>query len=235
LEEWARILREKNKKTEKILHFLSEKGIADIHGLDNQSDNQNITIRSRRMVRDLKLSQLRREVGKLGGNPNLKKQALDLVKQNDNQNSTLPFPSPLPSPFPNKDKEKTSKKKQPKKRGELVTHELAETIIGFYNRTFETNWYQGEDQKINIHARLNKFAERYKQSGRDMESFITDARGLIKMVKETWPEHLPKGIDNIFRYGRREGEDQFLKRMENLDRWRSGESKRPDIGPLELE
>jgi hypothetical protein len=40
------------------------------------------------MVRDYKISQLRREVGKLGGNPNLIKQKKDLDNQTDNQNLT---------------------------------------------------------------------------------------------------------------------------------------------------
>jgi hypothetical protein len=45
------------------------------------------------MVGDERLRQVRRDVGKKGGNPNLKKSVVDLVQnlvnQNDNQNSTL--------------------------------------------------------------------------------------------------------------------------------------------------
>ena len=93
LYEWARVLREKNKKTEKILHFLQEKSVADIHFLDNQ----NITIISRRMVKDNKISLIRQEVGKLGGNPGLKKieeNRKKLVNQSPNQNNQSPSPTP---------------------------------------------------------------------------------------------------------------------------------------------
>lgn len=82
LSQWARILREKNKKTEKILQYLSKNGVATITYLDNQ----NVTIISRRMVKDEKIRQIRREVGKLGGNPNLKKLEIPLDNQSSNQN-----------------------------------------------------------------------------------------------------------------------------------------------------
>lgn len=97
LSEWARILREKTKKTEKILNFLKEKHIANIEFLDNQ----NITIISRRMVKDFKISQIRRRVGKLGGNPGLKKieeNNKNLVNQTDNQNVQSPSPTPYNNP-----------------------------------------------------------------------------------------------------------------------------------------
>jgi len=101
LEEWARILREKKKKTEKILHFLQEKNIASVHFLDNQ----NITIISRRMVKDCRISKIRQEVGRLGGNPGLKKieenrKVLD--NQIDNQNNQSPVPVPVPTTKTNK-------------------------------------------------------------------------------------------------------------------------------------
>ncbi len=61
-----------------------EKCIASGHNLDNQ----NITITSRRIVHDYKISQLRKEVGRLGGNPGLKKireNRENLVNQTFNQ------------------------------------------------------------------------------------------------------------------------------------------------------
>jgi len=110
LDEWTRILREKKKKTEKILHFLHEKNIANVHFLDNQNPNQNVTITSRRMVKDYEISLLRQRVGKLGGNPGLKKikeNGQNLDNQNESKTTSLPFPSPFPSP-----KKKNNKKKK---------------------------------------------------------------------------------------------------------------------------
>ena len=81
LTEWSYILRTHPNKTRVILKTLLEKGIATGEYLDNQ----NITIISRRMVRDCEISKIRREVGKLGGNPGLKKIKENLVNQNTNQ------------------------------------------------------------------------------------------------------------------------------------------------------
>lgn len=114
LTEWARILREKKKKTEKILHFLFKKHIADISGLDNQNPNQNITIISRRMVRDHEISQLRQQVGKMGGNPKLTKPETFLDNQKPNQKGLSPIPYPIPYPFPKEKKENTIAETQKK-------------------------------------------------------------------------------------------------------------------------
>ncbi|MFA5160144.1 MAG: hypothetical protein WC484_06525 [Candidatus Omnitrophota bacterium] len=85
LDQWARILREKNKKTEKILQYFFKNHIADGQYLDNQ----NITIISRRMVRDFEISKIRQEVGKLGGNPGLKKIRENLDNQNESKSASL--------------------------------------------------------------------------------------------------------------------------------------------------
>lgn len=121
IDEWARVLRENRKKTEKILEFLEKKGIADFERLDNQ----NVTITSRRMVRDFRISQLRTEVGKLGGNPGLKKikenrEILD--NQNDNQkdqssvsvSSSDNKDTPISPSADEEKKEKPKKTKPPK-------------------------------------------------------------------------------------------------------------------------
>ncbi len=100
LDEWARILRENRKKTEKIFDFLEKKGIADFERLDNQ----NVTIISRRMVRDFRITQLRKEVGKLGGNPNLKKTSPALLNQTDNQKPTPSSSSSSSSSISSKNK-----------------------------------------------------------------------------------------------------------------------------------
>lgn len=84
LSEWARILRKSEKKTEKFLKILLEKGISSGAFLDNQ----NVNLICRRMKRDVEISKLRREVGKLGGNPKLQKQGPDLLNQTANQNPT---------------------------------------------------------------------------------------------------------------------------------------------------
>ncbi|HQQ88584.1 MAG TPA: hypothetical protein PLA72_11345 [Smithellaceae bacterium] len=84
IKEWSRILRKTEKKTREIFQILIKKGIASGDVLDNQ----NATIISRRMVKDNEISQIRREVGKLGGNPNLVKTEKTLVNQTVNQNPT---------------------------------------------------------------------------------------------------------------------------------------------------
>lgn len=83
LPEWAKIIRENQKKTQEILEYLSQKSICD---LDNQ--NGNITIISRRMMRDIEIREIRKIAGKKGGNPALKKETIDsgLLNQNTNQN-----------------------------------------------------------------------------------------------------------------------------------------------------
>jgi hypothetical protein len=85
LKEWAAILRKNITKTEQILKYFQEKNICD---LVNQ--NGNITITSRRMVRDAYIARIRKEAGSKGGNPNLKsnKSSGDLLNQNDEQNPT---------------------------------------------------------------------------------------------------------------------------------------------------
>jgi hypothetical protein len=84
LREWSNILRTHPNKTGVILKTLLTKKICDGCFMDNQ----NITIISRRMVSDWKISQIRKAVGKLGGNPNLKKRDVVLLNQTDNQKST---------------------------------------------------------------------------------------------------------------------------------------------------
>jgi len=85
LREWARILRKTEQKTMKIFQILIEKHLADGDVLDNQ----NVTIISRRMVRDFEISQIRKTVGKLGGNPGLKKINENLVNQNLSKTTSL--------------------------------------------------------------------------------------------------------------------------------------------------
>lgn len=73
------------KKFKKVLNELTLFGIL--------KRDENGRFFSKRMVGDERLRQVRRDVGKKGGNPNLKKSVVDLVQnlvnQNDNQNSSL--------------------------------------------------------------------------------------------------------------------------------------------------
>jgi len=85
LQEWARILRKSERKTKEIFQILLDKHIASGSVLDNQ----NITIISRRMVRDFEISELRKRVGKLGGNPGLKKIQNNLDNQNASKSASL--------------------------------------------------------------------------------------------------------------------------------------------------
>jgi len=88
IREWARILRKTEKKTREIFQILIEKHIASGDLLLNQKDNQTATIICRRMVSDWRISQIRKEVGKLGGNPSLFKKPEILDNQSSNQKPT---------------------------------------------------------------------------------------------------------------------------------------------------
>lgn len=85
LTEWSNILRTHPNKTRVILKTLLEKGIAGGVFLDNQ----NITITSRRMVRDQEISLIRQTVGKLGGNPGLIKIKENLLNQKLTKSASL--------------------------------------------------------------------------------------------------------------------------------------------------
>lgn len=65
LSQWARILRESNKKTLTIIEYLQKHDIADVIFDDS------ICISSRRMVKDEKLRTIRKNSGSMGGNPEL--------------------------------------------------------------------------------------------------------------------------------------------------------------------
>lgn len=84
LTEWAYVLRTHPNKAGVILKTLLKKHIATGEYLDNQ----NITISSKRMMEDDRIRKIRQEVGKLGGNPQLKGIRRDLVNQIDNQKPT---------------------------------------------------------------------------------------------------------------------------------------------------
>jgi len=89
LQEWAKIIRENQKKTEKILDYLSQKSICDL-----LNQNGVITITARRMVRDIKIREIRKLAGSKGGNPNLipPKKEIDLLNQNGKQNASKSQP-----------------------------------------------------------------------------------------------------------------------------------------------
>jgi len=69
IEQWAKILGETRKKTEKIIKYLLKNGIAD-----GDEKSGIFTIISRRMVRDINISIIRKEAGQKGGHPLLTKQ-----------------------------------------------------------------------------------------------------------------------------------------------------------------
>jgi hypothetical protein len=79
LTNWARIMRVGERKCKTIIDYLLNQKIAEV-----VIQNQNITITSRRMVKDEHIRNVRRTAGFLGGNPSLikPKNEPDLVKQN---------------------------------------------------------------------------------------------------------------------------------------------------------
>jgi len=96
LKDWSKILQSSTRKTSKLLQIILTNNISSGKFLDNQ----NITIISRRMVKDSKIRQIRRESGKLGGNPSLLNEQVLL-----NQNSEVRLPhrdnqKPTPSSSP---------------------------------------------------------------------------------------------------------------------------------------
>ena len=120
-------------------HVLDEKGIQKLSGLNPKRfrkvfqeltsfgiirADENGRFYSKRMVGDEHLRQVRREVGRKGGNPNLKKSVQNLVNdtvqnlvnQNDNQNSTL---------------SKSKSKSDNKKNKSFYLETTEETIVEF--------------------------------------------------------------------------------------------------------
>jgi hypothetical protein len=71
--QWAKVLRVDVDKTIEILRYLRQEDIATLHG-DLSNGDSRVTLVSRRMVRDEKVRQIRKECGQKGGNPQLKKQ-----------------------------------------------------------------------------------------------------------------------------------------------------------------
>ncbi len=102
IENWARILREKNKKTMQIISYLDKQNIADV-----LIENDDITISCRRMIKDEYIRNIRACAGSKGGNPALLKKDVCLSKENK-QNPTpsssvlLSSTSVLSTPLPPK-------------------------------------------------------------------------------------------------------------------------------------
>jgi hypothetical protein len=91
IEQWSRILKNSRVKSLKILKYLEENRVCDL-----LNQNGDITIISRRMVRDEYIRKIRKEAGEKGGNPALKKN-VDLLNQSSNQNSSKSQPLHLQS------------------------------------------------------------------------------------------------------------------------------------------
>lgn len=102
LQEWSRILRKNEKKTEKILQYLGDKNIADL-----LNQNGLFTITSRRMVRDAYIRKVRKISGIKGGNPALllNQNNQDLLNQNESKPSSKSQPLHLLSSSSNSKKE----------------------------------------------------------------------------------------------------------------------------------
>jgi hypothetical protein len=161
LKEWSRILRNSEKKSQKIINFLLTKHICDGQALDNQ----NITIISRRMVKDFAISQIRREVGKLGGNPGLKK-----VKDNlDNQTIKQKRQSSSSSSSSSSKKEKNIYAESVKmteeeysklkaENGEYVTNKAIQLLSNY-------KLSSGKNYKSDYHAILTWALEKAKGAG----------------------------------------------------------------------
>lgn len=174
LQEWSRILRVHPTKGGLLLKLLLRKNIADGVYLDKQ----NVTIISRRMVRDNAISQIRQQVGKLGGNPNLKKNDSILDNQTFNQNLT---PSSSSSNY--KDIYMSwfdiFWETYPKRNGKKVGKQ--ECIV--FCKNFENG-----DRELIIQAALN-----YSKSDEAKKGFARDPiRFLKKDWWKDWTEFKPK-------------------------------------------
>ena len=182
LSEWARILRNHPKKTEGYLQYLLEKKICDGEYLDNQ----NITIVSRRMEKDERIRQIRREVGKLGGNPGLMKIRKNLDNQNSTKASTKSASLHLHSSSSiNKniiEQFKRFWKIYPSRNGRKVTKK--ESLL-FFKDNFKT------EEEINL---LLKATQNY--SAMTKEGFARDAIRFLK--KDFWRDWIEKTEDKEY-------------------------------------
>ena len=84
-------------------------------------DNQNITIISRRMVKDERIRKIRQEVGKLGGNPGLIKIRENLVNQTSNQ----------------KDQSSSLSSSSSSKNKESISHSEVKKFLTHYRERFQ--------------------------------------------------------------------------------------------------
>lgn len=112
LTNWARVLRVGERKCKTIIEYLLNQNIAQV-----DIQNHNITITSRRMVKDEYIRNIRRNAGQMGGNPSLKRpdENLNLLNQNlVNQN-----PTPSSSSSTSKNNPPT-----PKKRGMIYADDF---------------------------------------------------------------------------------------------------------------
>ncbi len=183
LDEWSRILRETRRKTSKILAFFEQKHVADIKGLLNQNGNQSITIKSRRMVKDHEISQLRQRVGKLGGNSKLLNSEASLDNQNLDQNN--PFPIPVPSPVPKKEEStSTNPEKNPEKppKPPAITNDQIKEVVAFYKEQAGKN--EGWQFTNKRRAKIKSRAEEAKRAGHDPVDYIKDC--ILGCVNDPW-------------------------------------------------
>lgn len=188
IREWSRILRKSEKKTIKFFQILLTKNICSGELLLNQKSNQKATIICRRMVKDYKISELRRSVGSLGGNPTLikKEKILDNQSSNQtpNQNPTPSFSyssiniTPLP-PFKgsvNQKPDKPAPKKQPKSLSLLpedfqITDEMR-------------SWFKSQNFKFEIDTETEQWKDYCRSKGKMMKDWTATWRNGMRLRHE---------------------------------------------------
>ena len=194
LREWSNILRTHPNKTGVILKTLLTKSICGGEYLDNQ----NITIISRRMVKDIKLSEVRRAVGSMGGNPILKKIDVVLDNQTDNQNPT-PSSSTLLSSYSKintiaPDDKKPSSNGKPKYNFDTHSWELiSNDFLMILQRAYPA---------VDIQSQLNKMASwlethpknRKSNYGKFINNWLSKAQDSARPDKQTKPNSFGEGL-----------------------------------------
>jgi hypothetical protein len=154
-----------------------------------------------------------------------------------NHNNLNLNPNPGTPPTPPKSTPKEKKPRKKKQPTPILTDDQCDQIIEHYveksesSRTFDRQTRR---------TRLRSFGKVYRDRGYPPENIVEDCKNLITAIRENWTTFddgtpIPKDFKTIFQYStqRGTGADQFQKRMEALDEWRTGEKRNGKVNQPE--
>ena len=205
LQEWSKIIRENQKKTEKILDYLSQKSICDL-----LNQNEMITITARRMVRDIKIREIRKLAGSKGGNPLLtsSKKDIDLLNQNVKQNASKSQPPSVSVSVSVSNHKQKAPKKTVFVRPDWIKKETWEAYR-------EMRYHKRAPLTDRASALIIKELEKLKSEGHNPEDVLNES------IMKAWTGVFPlRGGDRNgreFRTNRTDPQDKILQSREDIE------------------